>query len=194
MKKEKVLSRANEKNWKFIQDYSKASNAATGSKFDSNANVTSKNLNTLQTEMGKEELISMNYYTMYHYLEKLYGTEIADQYLIDEDSHIVYPHDSTSLMPYCVAASMYPFLLNGLKDLGGSSEPPKHTNSYIGGAINLVFLLASQFAGAVAIPEFLTYMDHFLRIDYGQDYVKNLDRVVETFSLRQTTLKNKITD
>ena len=32
----------------FIRDYIKASNAATGSKFDANANVTSKNIVTLQ--------------------------------------------------------------------------------------------------------------------------------------------------
>lgn len=48
----------------------------------------------------------------------------------------------------CVAVSLYPFLLNGLKDLGGSSLPPKHADSYIGGMINLIFLLAGQYLGA----------------------------------------------
>ena len=44
--------------------------------------------------------------------------------------------------------------MNGLKDLGGNSSAPLHANSYIGGLINLIFLVAGQFVGAVAIPEF----------------------------------------
>ena len=38
----------------FIDKYSKASNAATGSKFDSNANVETKNVTTLSGEIHKE--------------------------------------------------------------------------------------------------------------------------------------------
>ena len=41
----------------FIQDYIKASNAATGSKFDANANVTRKNIVTLGQELYKENNI-----------------------------------------------------------------------------------------------------------------------------------------
>lgn len=43
-----------EKKLKFIDDYNKASNASTGSQYDSNANVASKNLATQECELGRK--------------------------------------------------------------------------------------------------------------------------------------------
>ena len=194
MKTEKVLNRFIEKKFKFIQEYSQALNAATGSKVDSNANITSKNVATLSTELSKKDFISLNYYITCHYLEKKYGNELVEQFLKDEDNHIIYVHDSTSIMPYCVAISLYPFLLDGLKALGGTSGAPKHCDSFIGGLTNLIFLIAGQFAGAVAVPETIPYLDHFLRLDYGQDYIEHLDDIIENFGNRRQTLRNKIED
>ena len=183
-----------ERKLKFIDDYNKASNASTGSQFDSNANVASKNLATQECELGKKDFIDMNRALVKIYLTKLYGEEVATQYEADLKNHIIYTHDESSLKPYCVAASLYPFILDGLQGLGGSAGAPKHANSYIGSIINLVFLLSSQFAGAVALPEFLTYFDHFLRLDYGQDYTDHLDDAVESVGDHRFTLRHKIED
>lgn len=168
---------------KFITNYKQAKNAATGSKYDSNANVTQKNIATLQCELGKKDLIDINRYLTEQYLLKLYDKKTVKEFKSDLEHHIIYSHDESSIMPYCCSISLYPFVLNGLKDLGGSSGAPKHANGYIGGMINLIYLVAGQFAGAVAIPEFLTYFDHFLRIDYGNDYIDHLDEGSD-FSLR----------
>lgn len=194
MKKENIINRFNDKKWKYITDYKTAANAASGSEVDSNANVTSKNVATLSAEISKKDVISLGYYIIYHYIEQKYGSELAEQFLKDEDEHIIYVHDSTSLMPYCVAISLYPFLLNGLRELGGTSAAPKHCDSFIGGLCNLIFLIAGQFAGAVAVPETIPYLDHFLRIDYGNDYVNHLDDIIECFGNRKSTLRNKIED
>lgn len=183
-----------EKKLKFIDDYSHASNAATGSQYDSNANVANINLATQECELGKKDFIDLNRALVKRYLLKLYDEEAVVDFENDLKNHIIYSHDESSLKPYCVACSLYPFLTDGLVGLGGSASAPKHANSYIGSLINLVFLLASQFAGAVAIPEFLTYFDHFLRIDYGQDYIEHLDDVVESIGEHKFTLKHKIED
>lgn len=183
-----------ERKLKFIDEYKQASNAATGSQFDSNANVASKNIATLQCELSKKDLLDINRKLTSDYVTKLYGEEVGNQYLIDLKNHIIYRHDETSLFPYCCSISLYPYLLNGLQGLGGSSSVPKHANSFIGGIINLIFLVSSQFAGAVAIPEFITYFDHFLRVDYGEDYIDHLDEVIESFGHRQATLRTKIED
>lgn len=183
-----------ERKLKFIKDYTAASNAATGSKYDANANITSKNLATLTCELSKKDLIDINRSLMSSYIEKLYDKELADMYYDDINNHIIYRNDESSVFPYCASISLYPYLLNGLKDLGGSSAVPKHANSFIGGLINLIFLVASQFAGAIAIPEFITYFDHFLRLDYGQDYIHHLDDVVEKVGEHKFTLKHKIED
>ena len=179
-----------EKKLNFIDDYKKALNASTGSKFDANANVTTKCIATLQTELGKKDLIDLNRALTKRYLSE----ELANKYEEDLKNHIIYSHDESSIMPYCIAISLYPFLLDGLQTLGGTSSAPKHANSYIGGIINLIFLIAGQFAGAVAVPEFIPYFDHFLRIDYGDNYIDRLDEVVESFGNRQLTLRNKIED
>ena len=187
-------NRTLEKKLKFIDDYKAAENASSGSKYDSNANVTQKNIATLQCELGKKDIIDVRRAIIKNYLTQDYDEKIADSYLEDLKHHNIYANDETSIMPYCASISLYPYLLNGLKELGGSSAVPKHANSFIGGLINLIFLIAGQFAGAVAVPEFLTYFDHFLRVDYGEDYVDHLDEVVEKVGEHEFTLKHKIED
>lgn len=179
----------------FIEKYKTASNAATGSQVDANANVTEKNIATLSTELGKSDNINLQRAVMRKYITKLYGKELADQYEADLKHHIIYRHDETTGsggFPYCCSISLYPFLLNGLKNVGGNSEAPKHMDSFIGGFCNLLFIVAAQFAGAVATGEWLTYCDHFLRIDYGQDYTEHLDDTIEIIGGKPMTLKEKI--
>lgn len=155
----------------FIKSYISASNAATGSTFDSNANVSQKNLATLGAEINKDINIQINRRLIYERIEILFSKELADEYVRQINSHEIYVHDETSLLPYCVSVTMYPFLLDGLIKLGGESRAPKHLESYCGSFVNFVFAISSQFAGAVATVEFLTYFDHFARQDYGENYL-----------------------
>lgn len=169
-------------------------NAATLSAVDSNANVTSRNVATMFAELPKEDTIAVNRAIVEEYLLKLFGEDLVNSFREDMKHHILYSHDESSLMPYCVAISLYPYLLDGLKPLGGTSGPPKHSDSFIGGLTNLIFLIAGQFAGAVAVPETIPYLDHFLRADYGDDYTEHLDDTVESFGNRRYTLRKKIED
>ena len=163
----------------FIKKYAAAKNASTGSKFDSNANVENKNITTLAGEIPKETYIGINRLLMHDKLTEKYGSELADKYLEQLENHEVYTHDETSIYPYCVAITMYPFLFEGAKTVGGKSEAPKHLQSYCGSFTNLAFAIASQFAGAVATPEFLMYMDYFIRKEYGDDYYLHVDKLVD---------------
>lgn len=175
----------------FIRDYIRASNAATGSKFDANANVTRKNIVTLGQELYKENNIKQNRYIMQDKIKALYGRTLADQYLLDLSAHILYKHDESGTpgYPYCVAITMYPFLVSGLKELGGVSIAPTDLKSFCGEFINLIYSISSQFMGAVATPEFLMYLDYFIRRDYGDDYLSRLDEVVENNAKQRTLVK-----
>lgn len=157
----------------FIDRYVKADNAAEGSKFDANANVTHKNIATLEAELMKDAVIQINRAKVTEKIRELYGHTQAQKYLRQIKDHEIYVHDETSLKPYCASITMYPFLLDGLTKLGGESKAPKHLESFCGSFVNLVFAISAQFAGAIATVEFLTYFDHFARIDYGDDYLKN---------------------
>ena len=173
----------------FIKAYIEASNAASGSKFDSNANVSSKNIVTLGQELYKEDNIKQNRYILCDKIRKIYSKKLSEQYLNDLESHVLYKHDESGTpgYPYCVAITMYPFLVDGLKKLGGESIAPTDLKSYCGEFINLVYSISSQFMGAVATPEFLMYMDYFIRKDYGDDYINRIDEVVD-LSVKKRTI------
>ena len=175
----------------FIRDYIAASNAATGSKFDANANVTRKNIVTLGQELYKENNIKQNRYIMKDKIKALYGRSLAGQYIKDLESHVLYKHDESGTpgYPYCVAITMYPFLVDGLIKLGGVSVAPTDLKSFCGEFINLVYSISSQFMGAVATPEFLMYLDYFIRKDYGEDYLDHLEDVVEMNAKKRTLVK-----
>ena len=177
----------------FIRDYINASNASTGSKYDSNANVESKNIVTLGQELHKGKNIQQNRYIMHNKIRSLFSKKLADQYIKDLTSHVLYKHDESGTpgYPYCVAITMYPFLIDGLKKLGGQSKAPTDLKSYCGEFINLVYSVSSQFMGAVATPEFLMYMDYFIRKDYGDDYLDRLNSVVD-LSVKKRTLEQVI--
>ena len=172
----------------FIKEYINASNAATGSKFDSNANVSNKNIVTLGQELYKENNIKQNRYILCDKIRKMFSKKLADQYIADLESHVLYKHDESGTpgYPYCVAITMFPFLENGLKGLGGESIAPTDLKSFCGEFINLVYSVSSQFMGAVATPEFLMYMDYFIRKDYGEDYINKVDEVVDLSRKKRT--------
>lgn len=182
-----------EKYTNFINKYKKAKNASSGSEVDSNANVDNKNIATMQNELPKKDLIGTNRLLMINKLSEMYGDEIAESYIDDLESHRIYKHDETSVMPYCVSVTMYPFLSEGLRSVGGISGPPKHLDSFCGEFINFVFAVAAQFAGAVSTPEYLTYLDYFIRKEYGDDYYQHTDRTV-SFGNHPRTIDNVITD
>lgn len=175
----------------FIKDYAKASNAATGSKYDSNANVTEKNIVTLNGELFKGDIIKVNRTILTDKIREMYGEDLAKEYIQMLESHVLYKHDETSIMPYCVAITMYPFLLEGLQPIGGLSAKPKNLDSFCGMFANLVFAISSQFAGAVATGEFLMYFDYFARKEWGDDYWKRPEEMVDKHRNIDKTLEQK---
>lgn len=160
-----------QKKMKYIDQYLQPKNAADASIFDANANVSLKNISTLEAEIHKDINIQLNRTMVAKKINALFGEDLADEYLRQIEAHEIYVHDETSLKPYCASISMYPFLIDGMIKLGGESRAPRHLSSFCGSFVNLVFALSSQFAGAIATVEFLMYFDHFARKDFGDDYL-----------------------
>jgi hypothetical protein len=177
----------------FLVNYCKAENAATGSKYDANANVEKKNIATLIGELPKQSFIRLNRRLLTDRLKEMYGKELSDRYMRLLNSHFIYKNDETSLANYCASITMYPWLLNGTIPIGGNSTPPSNLKSFCGGFINLVFIVSSMLSGACATPEFLMYMDYFVRKEYGEDYYADVDRVVD-LSAKQRSIDKVITD
>jgi ribonucleoside-triphosphate reductase len=166
----------------FIKEYVFEKTAADASKVDANANVTHKNIATLESEINKDINIQINRQLVSNKVSELFGEELADEYFRQIEAHEIYVHDESSLKPYCVSINMYPFLTDGMVGLGGESKAPKHLESFCGSFVNLVFAVTSQFAGACATVEFLLYFDHFARKDYGDNYINtHRDIIIDQF-------------
>ena len=178
---------------RFLINYCNSANPATGSKYDANANVENKNIATLIGELPKQGFIRLNRRLLCDRIKDMYGKELADRYIYLLKNHYIYKNDETSLANYCASITMYPWLLNGTKDIGGNSTAPSNLKSFCGGFVNMVFIVSSMLSGACATPEFLMYMSHFLEVEYGTDYYQHADKVVD-LSTRQRTIDKMITD
>ena len=178
---------------KFLLDYCNSVNPATGSKYDANANVENKNIATLIGELPKQGFIRLNRRLLCDRIRQLYGKATAERYLYLLEHHYIYKNDETSLANYCASITMYPWLLSGTRDIGGNSTTPTNLKSFCGGFVNMVFMVSSMLSGACATPEFLLYMNYFLELEYGDDYYRRADAVVD-LSLRRRTLDKVVTD
>ena len=178
---------------KFLTDYMQASNAATGSKYDANANVEHKNIATLIGELPKSSFIRLNRKLLTDRIKKMYGKELSDEYIDKLTHHFIYKNDETSLANYCASITMYPWLVGGTSSIGGNSTAPTNLKAFCGGFINMVFMVSSMLSGACATPEFLMYMNYFVGLEFGQDYYKRADEVVD-LSLKKRTIDKVITD
>ena len=177
----------------FLIDYCSASNPATGSKYDANANVEKKNIATLIGELPKASFIRLNRRLLTDRIREMYGKELSDRYLDLLNKHFIYKNDETSLANDCASITMYPWLLQGTLPVGGNSTPAKNLKSFCGGFVNLVFIVSSMLSGACATPEFLMYMNYFIEQEYGDDYYLRADEVVD-LSKKQRTIDKIITD
>lgn len=190
----------NVRNWvdeklQFIEKYKKSDNTANAT-VDDNSNVGNKNIGILNVESHKEDNIRISRGMIERKLKELYPWFDAKQYTRDLKSHIIYKHDESSfsgaIAPYCASITLYPFLTEGIKQLGGLSASPKNLDSFCGIFVNLVHAVAGQFAGAVATSEFLLYFAYFAKKEWGDDFYLHPDRVITQNTNREMTIDSQI--
>lgn len=199
-----ILYRANHKKIRefvddkinFIEKYKHSSNTANAT-VDDNSNVAGKNIGILNAEIHKQDNIQINRGMVMRKLKSLYPDFDYKQYERDLNHHIIYKNDESSfagaISPYCVSMTMYPFLLHGIKGIGGLSAAPKNLDSFCGMYINLIFATSAMFAGAVATPEVLLYFDYFCRKEWGDNYYLKPDLVItNSFCKRKMTIRKQI--
>ena len=180
----------------FIQKYSKSVNTANAT-IDDNSNVANKNIGILNAEIHKEDNIQISRVMITDKLRELFPDFDSNQYIQDLTQHIIYKHDESSfagaIAPYCCSISMYPFILNGIKGIGGLSAAPKNLDSYCGMYVNLIFATSAMFAGAIATSEFLLYFDYFARKAWGDNYYQKPDCIITSeHCLHSKTIKEQI--
>lgn len=166
----------------FINKFKQASNTANAT-IDDNSNVSNKNIAILNAEAHKTDNIRISRAMVVNKLKELYPDFNAKRYIRDLEDHVIYKHDESSfagaIAPYCVSVTMYPFLMDGIKGLGGLSASPKNLKSFCGIFCNMIFAISSQFAGAVAVSEALLYFTYFCKKEWGDDFYLRSDEIIE---------------
>lgn len=171
-------------------------NAASSSETDANANVSSKNVATLEGEDRKRENREIQRYRMKKQLNKMFP-ELASQYVKDLENHIIYTHDEAStsvLKPYCMAASLYPLMTEGVGNIDMvTPSAPNDIQSFSGQVTNLIFLLSSQCKGAVATGEYLVALNYYVIAEFGSNWYTKLNNVISSENwLKKLTVKDYI--
>ena len=181
----------------YMDKYSNSNtNAATASETDSNANVAMKNVANMEGEVYKVQNRLVQRTRMKKRLKELFP-EVADQYEVDLNNHIIYAHDEASspaVKNYCMAATLYPMMLEGTGNIDGVTPcAPNDIQSFSGQVTNLVFLLSSQVRGAVALGDYFVALNYYVIAEFGSDWYNHLDTVTSTSICKNTrTVKDTI--
>jgi len=98
-----------------------------------------------------------------YWLNKIYPQEIREA----NESGDFHVHNLDTLGPYCAGWDLYDLLLKGFGGVSGKVEtkPAKHFRAILGQAVNFLYTLQGEVAGAVAFSNFDTLLAPFIRYD-----------------------------
>ena len=98
-----------------------------------------------------------------YWLNKIYPQEVREANE-NGDFHV---HNLDTLGPYCAGWDLYDLLIKGFGGVPGKVEtkPAKHLRAILGQAVNFLYTLQGEVAGAVAFSNFDTLLAPFIRYD-----------------------------
>ena len=140
---------------------------------DRNANIGTKDICSLEAEMGKPHNKLLAFNKIYHELNEKYGFKTANEWLQNEwDGHF-YLHDaaSTTYKPYCYAYDLERLVTEGLYFIDTfNNQPPKHLVTYTDFVGEFVSWASNRTSGACGLPSFLIYSFYFWKKDVDNNY------------------------
>lgn len=135
---------------------------------DANANVSHKDIVTLENEMPKPHQKLIGFNKIYFEIQKKYGFKTANEWLKAEWTGQFYLHDAynATFKPYCYAYDIDRLAKEGLFFIDNyNAEPPKHLNSFTDFVGEFVSWNCNRTSGAVGLPSFLVYSYYFWKKD-----------------------------
>jgi anaerobic ribonucleoside-triphosphate reductase len=105
----------------------------------------------------------VSYIVKRYWLNKIYPKEIREA----NESGALHIHNLDTLGPYCAGWDLYDLLLKGFGGVPGKVEtkPARHFRTILGQAVNFLYTLQGEVAGAVAFSNFDTLLAPFIRYD-----------------------------
>ena len=172
----------------FIDNFTKDNHNTADNTIDANANVSSKDIQSLLKEKGKshDKLLAFN--KIFYELQKKYGIKIARQWLELEFGPYLYLHDAptATYLPYCYAYDLSRLATEGLFFIENyNSEAPKHLQTFLDDVIEYVSFMSNRSSGACGLPDILIWIFYFWKHDVENNYFL----ISPEYYLRQTYQK-----
>ncbi|MCK4454206.1 ribonucleoside triphosphate reductase [Candidatus Parcubacteria bacterium] len=113
-------------------------------------------------------LQGLNHYGVTYIIKKYWLNKIYPKTIREvNESGDLHLHDLDSLACYCMGWDLYDLLLKGFGGVSGKVEtkPAKHFRAILGQAVNFLYTLQGECAGAIAFSNFDTLLAPFIRYD-----------------------------
>lgn len=152
----------------FIDAFSQRNKNVADATIDGNANVGTKDVCSLVSEMHKPHMKLLSFNKIFYELNKKHGYQTACDWLEAEFNGRFYLHDSVSstLVPYCYAYDLEELVLKGLYFIEGfNNQPPEHLETYTDFVGEFVSWTSNRSSGACGLPSFLVYSYYFWKKD-----------------------------
>lgn len=156
----------------FIDNFIDKQTVADAS-IDGNANVGTKDICSLITEMNKPHSKLLAFNKIFYEIKKKYGLNRAKQWLNAEYTGFYYLHDaaSTTFVPYCFAYDIEELVNKGLYFIDNfNAQPPKHLTTFTDFVGEFVSWVSNRSSGACGLPSFLVYSYYFWKKDVEEGY------------------------
>ena len=148
-------------------------NTVADASIDGNANVGTKDITSLTTQMNKPHSKLLAFNKIFFELNKKYGFKTASQWLTSQWNGDFYLHDSYSStwVPYCFAYDIEQLVKKGLYFIKGfNAQPPQHLTTYTDFVGQFVSWVSNRSSGACGLPSFLVYSFYFWKKDIENGY------------------------
>lgn len=156
----------------FIDNFIDIDTVADAS-IDGNANVETKDIVTLMSEMSKPHKKLLSFHKIFYELNKKYGFKVANEWLQNEWVGKLYMHDShsTTFVHYCFAYDLKDIAEKGLFFLQNfNAEPAKHLVTFVDFVKEFISFASNRSSGAVGLPNLIPYMYYFWDRDIKNGY------------------------
>jgi len=156
----------------FIDNFIDAKNISDVS-IDANANSSSKDINTLKSDMMKPHLKLLAFNKIFYEITKKYGLITAEEWLENEWNGSFYLHNAStsSYLPYCYAYDLDLVVEKGLFFIDKfKSKPAQHLTTFNDHVLEFISWTSNRSSGAVGLPSYLVYSYYYWNKDVNNNF------------------------
>lgn len=156
----------------FIDNFIDSKNVVDIS-IDANANSSTKDINTLKSDMMKPHLKLLAFNKIFYEITKKYGLPTAEEWLEHEWNGAFYLHNASTstYLPYCYSYDLDLVVEKGLFFIDKfRSMPAQHLTTFNDHVLEFISWTSNRSSGAVGLPSYLVYSYYYWYKDIKNNF------------------------